>query len=421
MLDELGAGPGWGVLAVTVYAALFGGLLLPASRWGERIGHRRCVVVSVAVFAAGALVAALATTAWLLVAARAVQGAAAAASVPSALALITTHVPEGPRRRRAVAAWSAAGAAAGISGFLASGVLTEFASWRAVPWTMVLVGGALVVAVLRTAPADPASDARSPIPWRSAAVLLGGVAGLVAGPALLTEGGAAPAGLTVTALGAATVAVFAVHERRGRLPLIPVGARRSSAVRRAALVSFVNTAATGSSFTVATIHLQRDLGLTALDTAGLLVGFSVLVIAGSALAPTLVARIGTTRTLTTGLAAIAAGNLVLVALDPPAAVGIAAGICGAGIGISSVAANDLGTSVRADLRAVAAGALNTAAQLGTAIGTAVLVLLATQATPRLAWGAAAALALVTAAGLAVSPFAVGFFAYPPRIGQRRTR
>ena len=78
---------------------------------------------------------------------RCLQGAAAAASVPSALKLLTSVTPEGAPRRRAIAAWSAAGAAAGASGFVIGGIVTDLTSWRFVFWAyipLVIVLGAVI-------------------------------------------------------------------------------------------------------------------------------------------------------------------------------------------------------------------------------------------------------------------------------------
>src|SRR5438067_6760037 len=96
-----------------------------------------------AVFAAGSAVTAAATSVITLTAGRCLQGAAAAASVPSALRLLTTITPAGPARRRAIAAWSAAGAAAGASGFVVGGVVTDLTSWRAVFWGYIPLAAAL--------------------------------------------------------------------------------------------------------------------------------------------------------------------------------------------------------------------------------------------------------------------------------------
>lgn len=77
-------------------------------------------------------------------------------------------------------------------------------------------------------------------------------------------------------------------------------------------------------------------------------------------------------------------------------VGAAAAICGLGIGVGSVATTDMGTAVDEAIKATAAGVLNTAAQLGTAIGTALILLVATTLQPRPAWAVAAGLAMVAA-------------------------
>jgi MFS family permease len=109
MLADLNATASAGSLISGGYAMFFGGLLMLGARLGDRFGHRRTIVASLAVFAAGALLGAVANSVVLLTAARCLQGAAAAGSVPSALRLLTTLTPPGPVRRRAIAAWSAAG------------------------------------------------------------------------------------------------------------------------------------------------------------------------------------------------------------------------------------------------------------------------------------------------------------------------
>jgi MFS family permease len=201
------------------------------------------------------------------------------------------------------------------------------------------------------------------------------------------------------AVGVLSAGGFAVVERRASHPLVPPEARLSPLVRWGAFGSFFNTATTSSSFTVATLYLQNDLGLSPLRAAGLLVTFSILVVVGSLGAPRLIITLGWTRTLGCGLGVVAAGNAVLVALPHVTGVGVAAGICGLGLGVGSVAATDMGTAVGKGAKGTAAGVLNTAAQLGTAVGTASILLVATALEPRIAWAVVvvvAALAAVTA-------------------------
>jgi MFS family permease len=126
----LDATPGQVQLVVSTYALLFGCLLLPFGRAADRFGRRRLFRGGLAVFGVASVVCGLAPSAEVLVAGRAVQGAAAAAVVPAALALVTATFPEGPGRRRALAVWTAAGAGGGALGLFAGGVVTDLAGWR---------------------------------------------------------------------------------------------------------------------------------------------------------------------------------------------------------------------------------------------------------------------------------------------------
>src|ERR1700678_3873744 len=94
---------------VNAYALTFGGLLLLGGRAGDLLGRRRMFVAGLLLFSAASLAGGFATSAAWLLAARAVQGAGGAIVAPSALALIATTFPEGPRRSRAVGVFSAMG------------------------------------------------------------------------------------------------------------------------------------------------------------------------------------------------------------------------------------------------------------------------------------------------------------------------
>lgn len=396
MLRDLDASAAQGSAVVNAYALFFGGLLMVGSRLGDRLGHRRLVLGSLVLFAAASLLGALAPTVWLLAAARAVQGMAAAASVPAALRLLTSVVPEGPARKRAVAGWSAAGAAAGGTGLVVGGILTDIATWRASFWMFILLSALLTVAVVRQIPPDQPSRAQARIGWPSAVLLTGAAMGLVAGTSLLGDRGGTGVAWAVLAMGLVLAVVFVPVERRARHPLVPPAARRSRRMWWGAFGSFFNTATTSASITVATLYLQDELGLTALRTGLLLVTFSILVILGAAIAPRMLARWGWNRTLAVGLATVAVGTVVLVVWPSVAGIGVGAGLSGLGIGIGSVAATDLGTSVSEERKAAAAGVLNTSAQLGTAIGTALTLLVATTLDARAAWAFVASYAALAA-------------------------
>jgi MFS family permease len=392
ILDDLGGTTSEGTVIATAYSLFFGGLLMVASRLGDRVGHRRVLLGALALFCVGSLPGALAGSVWVLAAARALQGVAAAASVPAALRLLTTMIPDGVQRRRAVAAWSAAGATAGAAGFVVGGVLTELASWRLLFWLNIAVAAVLTVGLLAVIPRDRPRQESVRMGWGSGLLLTAGVMGVVLGATLLGEEGQEL--LATIPIGAGVLAIvgFLALERRSSHPLVPVEARRASGLRWGAFGSFMNTATTSSSFTVATVYLQSHLGLSPLQTASLLVSLSVMVVTGSTQAPRLLAAHGQRATLATGLAVITIGNLLLAAWPRPIGIGVAAATSGLGLGIASVAATEWGTRVSDNIKTAASGIINTAAQLGTALGTAVIVLAATVLGPRPAWLLAALLA-----------------------------
>jgi MFS family permease len=142
----------------------------------------------------------------------------------------------------------------------------------------------------------------------------------------------------------------------------------------------VNTAATGPLAVLGAVYLQDVRGWSPTANGLSFVPFSAMVIAGSALGAPLLRRVGTARTFALALVALVAMPLVSCAItaDGGEAVLIAArAIDGLGLGVAAVTATTLGTSGAAEAtRGFAAGLINTATQLGTALSIALLVPLA---------------------------------------------
>ena len=412
MLESVNASPSSGSLVATGYAMFFGGLLMFGARLGDRIGHRRVILLSLVASAAGAVLAAASTSVVALTAARCVQGGAAATAVPSALRLLTTITAEGVARQRAVAAWSAAGAAAGASGFVVGGVVTDLTSWRVIFWAYLPLSALLAAAVLRSVPSDRDRDPTRSLNVISAALLTAAVMAIVVGTTVLARPGERLRGTVLLGLAIALAPAFGAVDRRSASPLLPGALLRQPAVRQGALGALLNTAATSSVATLATLYLQNTLHRSPLTAAAALLPFSVAVIVGSSLAAPLLRRAPPQRVAAAGLAVIAGGDavLILVASHIPALSACIAA-AGFGIGMSSVATTTLGTSVARQSRGTASGVINTTAQLGTAIGIAILVLVATATTgapaadtarPAIAWAVAAVLAAGGATAFALS-------------------
>jgi predicted MFS family arabinose efflux permease len=377
MLEGVRAPASWAGPLATAYAMFFGGLLVLGARLGQRYGHRRVLLGGLAVFAAAGLVGALATGAPQLVVARAVQGASSALTVPAALSLLLASAPGADLRRRALAAWSAAGAAAGASGFVVGGAVTDLLGWPAVFWVTAPVALVLAVGVLSTVRLPRQAEAGLPLDLPGAGLLTAAVAACVAGAAFLEEPASRAAGAALLVLGAALGTAFARWLRRARSPVVPPAALRERHLVVGAVGSFVNTAATSSPGVLLTLHLQQAGGLSAAGAGAVLVALSLAVVPGSAVAPVLVRRTSLTTAIATGLVLLAVGNVMAAAsLEHLPATVAALVVLGLGLGLSSVGCNDLGTDVPQSLVAAATGVLNTAAQLGTALGVAATVLVA---------------------------------------------
>jgi MFS family permease len=330
---------------------------------------------------------------------------------------------EGEARRRAIAAWSAAGAAAGASGFVIGGIVTDLASWRFVFWAYLPLAAAMAAAIAGSVPAGADDRPATSLNLAGSAVFTGAVMAFVVGTTLITEPAGRLAGGLLLGASVVLAAGFVAVDRRAAAPLLPAPLLRIRPLRQGTLGGFLNTAATSSVITLVTLYLQDTLHRTPIEAAATLLPFSLLVIAGSAAAAAGLRRWPAPRVVAAGLAIIAVADAALIPAARSAwAVPVCAAAGGLGIGLSSVAATGLGTDVSERWRGSASGIINTAAQLGTALGIAVLLLIASFTSglpgpghppPDLAWGVGAAVAAAGALRFAVTRAAPAVTTPPP--------
>jgi MFS family permease len=394
---ELGFGPASLQWVVTAYTLAFGGLLIPGGRAGDVFGRRRLFMVGLAVFTAASAGCGLAGSPLALVALRAVQGAGCALMTPAALALVTSS-----RAPHALGVWTAAAAGGGASGWVLGGILTEQAGWEAIFFVNVPLGAAGVLLAARLLPRGAGAGAA---PDRGSLDLAGAAtitAALVAVVLAFTQaearGFGSPVALGALAAAAILLAAFVAVERRADDPLLPLAVLGNRPFVRANLVAASLTAATTPPMLMSILYQQQELGRSATETGLACLPFNVAVIAGSLLG----ARAGGMRT---GLLGVAAGALVFAtgALIP------ASVIMGFGLGVASVGSTAAGTAALPDRPGLASGLLNSAAQVGTVLGVAMIVSLAAALGPGAGepvitgyrWGFAAA-ALIALAGVATT-------------------
>jgi hypothetical protein len=340
----------------------FGGLLIPAGRAGDVYGRRRLFRAGLALFAAASAGCALARSPAALIALRAVQGAGAAVLAPAALALVTAAFPDGPRRRRALAVWTAAAAVGGATGWVVGGALTQALGWQAVFVVNVPLGIAGVLAAPRLLPADGARRS-TPLDLPGAAAVTVGLGALVLGLTQAQEHGLLAA-LPALALSAVALVALVVVERRAPAPLMPAEAWRDGAFLRATLVALALTAATSPAMLLSVLYQQHELGRSATETGLACAPMNVAVVAGSLLAGR--ARWSPRATMLGGLGAVAGGALLLAVALLPGYV-----VMGTGLGAASVASTAAATSALGS--GAASGVLTSAAQVGTALGLGLLL------------------------------------------------
>ena len=379
--EDLGfsrAGLQW---VISAYVLSFAGFLLLAGRLADLWGRRRTFVAGLALFTGASLACGLSFSPGMLVASRALQGLGAAITAPAALSIITTIFEEGRERDRAVAAWTAVAAGGGAAGLVLGGVITDYVGWEGGFFVNVPVGGAGVSLSFVLLPEfrDPSASRRPDV--LGAATVTGALVLLVFGLTRAEEAGfGSPATLGTLVLAAALLAAFVVVERRVAEPLVPLGVLRLRGLVGAALVASALTAATAPVGVLATLYLQNTLGYSPSFAGMAGLPFSLCVVAGAAIGGRIAGRVGGRAVMAGGLAVVAASALVTSGITAEGGVPyVLAGatLSGLGLGCASVASTARGTSaVEEARRGLASGLMNTAAQVGTALGLATLLTLA---------------------------------------------
>jgi EmrB/QacA subfamily drug resistance transporter len=367
---------------INAYVLLFGGLILLGGRAADLAGRRKMFLAGIAIFGAASLADGLATSQGMLIGARALQGVGAALATPAALALVTGLFPAGAQRTKALTLWGALSGLGFTAGVLAGGVITQAASWHWVFFINVPIAlvGLLVVPRLVTESRNPG---RPGFDLAGAVTITAGMSTLVY---ILLEGAtygwtsAITIGLFVAA--AALLGAFAMIESRAAVPLVPRGFVHPRATWAPTIAQWLLTVSAFSSFFMLTLYLQQVLHYTPLQAGLGYLPLAAAVVAASAAASKLVLRFGPRPLVTGGLALVGAG-LVLLGHAPadgtylanvlPALVPI-----GFGIGFCFVAINTAALArVEQSVAGLASGLLSSAAQLGGAVGLAVIVALAT--------------------------------------------
>ena len=429
--DDLGFSQSSLAWVVNAYMIAFGGLLLFAGRFGDILGRKNIFMAGLGVFTVASLLCGVAQSQELLVAARFVQGVGGAMTSAVILGMIVTMFPEPREQAKAIGVFAFVASAGGSVGLLAGGVLTQSINWHWIFFVNIPIGIATAVLAWWLLDGDKGigfgEGADIPGAILITSSLLLGVYTIVKPAAEFGWGSGQTLGLGAVSL--VLLVAFVVREARASNPLIPLRIFRSRNVSGANVIQALSVAGMFGLFFLGALYLQRVLGYDALEI-GLAFLPATIVMGALSLrySERLIMRFGARTTLLPGLVLIGAG-LALFAQAPvdgsyirhvlPVMI-----VLGFGAGVSFPALMTLAMSGATQSDAgLASGLVNTTAQVGGALGLAVLATLSATRSENLIDGGEATassaltsgyhLAFLIGAGLVVAALVVAVTVLQP--------
>jgi EmrB/QacA subfamily drug resistance transporter len=392
------------------YVLMAGGLLLLGGRLADLFGRRRGFLAGVVVFGVASAACGAATTSWMLVSSRFVQGIGEALAGPAALGMIPMLFPDAKERMKALGVWGGIAGLGGTTGAAISGALTTV-DWRWIFYVNIPIALFALVMVPRVISESRMSRAGRSIDWAGAISVTGGLVAVVYGLLEAVNHSFGSVQVLLPLLGGlALLAAMVMIENRVPDPIIPM---RFFANRTRVTSNFVSMALfaafIGYVFLLM-LYLQQILGYSPLKAGGWTVPLGVAMGLGMGVAIGLMPRIGVKAVLTIGFFGSAAGLLVASNINSHSSFvggvlpgllvfGAFSGICYPGLingALHEVTGEDSG---------LGSGAQAALQQIGGAVGVAILVPIALRyATNHIHGGTAPAVALTN--GYALS-FRVG--------------
>src|SRR5437879_982160 len=368
---------------VNAYVLTFGGFLLLGGRVADLIGRRRVFMAGLVLFALASLFAGLASTSGQLIAAPAGPGGGAALLSPAALWIVTTTVRDGAERNRALGVWGAVAGSGGAAGVLLGGALTQGPGWEWVFWVNVPIG-IIAAAIAPSLIAESRSETETRhFDFAGAVSVTGGLSLLVYAIVDANNAGWGSARtIVLLALSAALLGAFVLIERRSRAPLVPFSIFGVRTVSGANVVGLLTGASLFSMFFFISLYMQQVLGYDAIKAGLSYLPLAVSIIISAGIASQLVTRVGFKPVLAAGMALIA-GGLVWFSqitvhgsflgdiLGPSLLAAVGLGFAFVPVTIAAVAGVDDHD------QGLASGMINTAQQVGGALGLAVLAAIST--------------------------------------------
>ncbi|WP_218775812.1 MFS transporter [Streptomyces sp. 13-12-16] len=360
---------------VNAYTLAFGSLLLLGGRIGDLWGRRRTLQLGIAVFIVASLAGGLGQNATMLIVARAIQGVGAALTAPNALALITTTSSERKLRDAALSLYGAMSALGIVVGLLLGGVLTDLLDWRWVFFINIPIG-LLVLLGSRTLVAADRHHGR--VGTLGAVLGTGGMVALVYAITRVGENGFTdPIALILLGAAAVLLAVFVLTQAHSSSSLVPLSLFRDRNRSGACLAMLLLAIGPMGAFYVITLYLQQVQQYSPLRAGVAWLPFAAGLVLGAGTAPKLLLKTAPRSVAALGalLSALAAFWFSVISVDTGYWLHLAPAmfVLALGFGLGILALTQAAVyRVDADKAGIASALLNSAQQVGVALGLAVL-------------------------------------------------
>jgi DHA2 family multidrug resistance protein-like MFS transporter len=360
---------------VDVYGFLVAGALMTMGTLGDRIGRRKLLLIGAVCFGVASVLAAFAPSAELLIAARALLGLAGATLAPSTLSLIRNMFHDPRQRATAIGIWVASFSAGGALGPLVGGILIEHFWWGSV----FLIAVPVMVLLLAVGPfllpeyRDPAAGRLDIL---SALLSLAAVLSLVYAMKRAAVEGFDELAMLAAAAGLLVGALFLRRQRRLADPMIDLALFRVPGFSAALAINVIGLFAAFGTWLYLAQHLQLMLGLTPLMAGVLTLPSGLAFVAGSLVGPALLRRFGPLAVIVGGFLFAALGYaLLILGAAPDGELVLIAGFVVFSLGLApimTVTTDIVVGSAPPERTGMASGLSETSAEMGGAVGIAVL-------------------------------------------------
>jgi DHA2 family multidrug resistance protein-like MFS transporter len=360
---------------VDIYGFFIASSLITMGTLGDRIGRRKLLLIGGAAFGAASAVAAFAGSASTLIATRALLGVAGATLMPSTMALIRNMFHDEHERRFAIAMWINAFVVGGAIGPILGGVMLEHFWWGSV----FLLNVPVMVTLLILGPIL-LPEFRDPNPGRidvpSALLSLLAILSVIYGIKRIAQDGMGSRQLLAIAIGLALAIVFVARQKKLEHPLIDLELFKEAPFSASVATQLVATITFGGLYLIVSQYLQLVLGLSPLRAGMALLPATVVGIAGTFAAPAIVKRFPARYVMPAGMLFTTIGMIAITRINPSSSLALLVGaymVMSFGINIAITLTTDMIMTIAPPERAGAASGISeTSAELGAALGIAIM-------------------------------------------------